>query len=80
MTGDGAALSGLPNFKNAFTHTFESRYVSGVVAGMKLKEMLDAGVVTDPYVGYVGAYPYAEVVSGFTGFYLGIKSIVPMRT
>ncbi|HQQ39889.1 MAG TPA: BMP family ABC transporter substrate-binding protein [Clostridia bacterium] len=77
MTGDGAALSGLPNFKNAFTHTFESRYVSGVVAGMKLKEMLDAGVVTDPYVGYVGAYPYAEVVSGFTGFYLGIKSIVP---
>ncbi len=77
MTGDTAAASGLPNFKNAFTHTFESRYVSGVVAGMKLKEMLDAGVVTDPYVGYVGAYPYAEVVSGFTGFYLGIKSIVP---
>jgi basic membrane protein A len=77
MTGDTAALSGLDNFKNAFTHTFESRYVSGVVAGMKLKEMLDAGLVTDPYIGYVGAYPYAEVVSGYTAFFLGIQSIVP---
>ena len=44
---------------------------------MKLKELMDAGTVTDPYVGYVGAYPYAEVVSGYTGFFLGIKSIVP---
>ena len=77
MTGDGAALSGLPNFKNAFPHTYESRYVSGVVAGMKLKELMDAGSVTDPYIGYVGAYPYAEVVSGYTAFFLGIQSIVP---
>ena len=77
MTGDGAALSGLANFKNAFTHTFESRYVSGVVAGMKLKELMDAGTVTDPHIGYVGAYPYAEVVSGYTGFFLGVQSIVP---
>ncbi|MEN6564067.1 MAG: BMP family ABC transporter substrate-binding protein [Christensenella sp.] len=77
MTGDQAALSKLPNFKNAFTHTFESRYVSGVVAGMKLKELMDAGTVTDPYIGYVGAYPYAEVVSGYTAFFLGVQSIVP---
>ena len=77
MTGDQAALSKLPNFKNAFTHTFESRYVSGVVAGMKLKELMDAGSVTDPYIGYVGAFPYAEVVSGYTAFFLGIQSIVP---
>jgi len=77
MTGDTAALSGLSNFKNAFTHTFESRYVSGVVAGMKLQEMLDEGLVTDPYLGYVGAYPYAEVVSGYTAFFLGVQSIVP---
>ena len=76
-TGDTAALSGLDNFSNIFPYTYESRYVSGVVAGMKLKELLDAGTITDPYVGYVGAYPYAEVVSGYTGFYLGIKSIVP---
>lgn len=77
MTGDTAALSGLANFKNAFPHTFESRYVSGVVAGMKVKELMDAGTVTDPYIGYVGAYPYAEVVSGYTAFFLGIQSIVP---
>ncbi|MEA4940819.1 MAG: BMP family ABC transporter substrate-binding protein [Christensenella sp.] len=77
MTGDQAALSKLPNFKNAFPHTFEARYVSGVVAGMKLKELMDAGTVKDPYCGYVGAYPYAEVVSGYTAFFLGVQSIVP---
>ena len=76
-TGDTAAPSGLENLKNIFPHTFESRYVSGVVAGMKLKELMDAGTVTDPYIGYVGAYPYAEVVSGYTAFFLGIQSIVP---
>lgn len=76
-TGDTAAVCGLSNVVNFFPYTFESRYVSGVVAGMKLKELMDAGTVTDPYIGYVGAFPYAEVVSGYTAFYLGIKSIVP---
>ena len=76
-TGDQAAGSGLDNFKNIFTNVYESRYVSGIVAGMKLKELMDAGTVTDPYIGYVGAYPYAEVVSGYTAFFLGIQSIVP---
>ena len=84
MTGDTAALSKLPNLKNAFNYTFESRYVSGVVAGMKLAELVADGKVTDKNkdadgnikLGYVGAYPYAEVVSGYTGFYLGVKSIV----
>ncbi|NCC67143.1 MAG: BMP family ABC transporter substrate-binding protein [Clostridia bacterium] len=76
LTGDHAASSGLPNIKNAFTWVYESRYVSGVVAGMKLKELMDAGTVTDPYVGYVAAKPYAEVISGYTAFFLGVKSIV----
>lgn len=76
-TGDQAGVAGLDNFKNIFPYTYESRYVSGVVAGMKLKELMDAGTVTDPYVGYVGAFPYAEVVSGYTAFFLGIQSIVP---
>ncbi|MBP8640197.1 MAG: BMP family ABC transporter substrate-binding protein [Oscillospiraceae bacterium] len=84
MAGDNAALSKLPNLKNAFNYTFESRYVSGVVAGMKLKELVDAGKVADKNknadgtikIGYVGAYPYAEVVSGYTAFYLGVKSVV----
>lgn len=76
-SGQSAASTDLPNFVNYFTQIFQSRYVSGVVAGMKLKELMDAGTVTDPYVGYVGAYPYAEVVSGYTAFFLGVQSIVP---
>ncbi len=84
MTGDMAKQSGYANLKNAFNHTFESRYVSGVVAGMKLKELIDGGELADENydadgnakIGYVGAFPYAEVVSGYTAFFLGIRSIV----
>ena len=76
-TGVSAALEPVPNVVNIFPFTFESRYISGVVAGMKLKELMDEGLVDDPHVGYVGAYPYDEVVSGYTGFFLGIRSIVP---
>lgn len=88
MTGDFAAISGCENFKNAFTNIYEARYVSGVVAGLKLKELIDNGTISpektpesfdadgNVKVGYVGAYPYAEVVSGYTAFYLGIKSVV----
>lgn len=89
MTGDFAALTGLDNFKNAFTSVYESRYVSGVVAGMKLAELVESGELspeTQPNsfdadgnikIGYVGAFPYAEVVSGYTAFYLGVKSVMP---
>ena len=89
MTGDFAAISGCDNFKNAFTKVYESRYVSGVVAGLKLKELLDSGTLTkevqpDSFdkdgnvrIGYVGAYTYSEVVSGYTAFFLGVRSIVP---
>lgn len=84
MTGDTANHDGLANFKNAFTFVYESRYVSGVVAGMKIKELIaenkipEAGLDADGNVkvGYVGAYPYAEVVSGYTAFFLGIRSVV----
>lgn len=81
-TGYQAAASGLSNFHNYFDDIYEARYVSGVVAGMKLKEMVDAGKITAEQckMGYVGAYPYAEVISGFTSFYLGAKSIVPEVT
>lgn len=84
VTGDMAATSGLDNYKNAFNYTFQSRYVSGVVAGMKLAELIENGELSDANydedgnvkIGYVGAYPYAEVVSGYTAFFLGIQSIV----
>jgi len=75
-TGTHAKTAGLTNFCNYFDNIYEARYVSGIVAGLKLKELMDAGKVTDPYIGYVGAYPYAEVVSGYTAFFLGIRSIV----
>ena len=89
MTGDFAGISGLPNLKNAFTAVYESRYVSGVVAGMKVKELLESGELskdTQPdsfdadgnvKIGYVGAYAFAEVISGYTAFFLGVRSIVP---
>ena len=83
MTGDKAKASGLPNFKNAFTEIYEARFAAGVVAGMKIAELEADGKLTDKNynadgtvkVGYVGAYPYAEVVSGYTAFFLGIKSV-----
>ena len=83
MTGDTAAMSGLANFSNAFTNVYEARYVSGIVAGMKIKELVDDGKIAaenmdsdgNVKIGYVGAYPYAEVVSGYTAFYLGAKSV-----
>ena len=85
MTGDTARANGLDNFHNAFTGIYEARYVGGVVAGMKLQQLIDEGKVEDKNktadgkikIGYVGAYPYAEVVSGYTAFFLGLQSIVP---
>ena len=81
-TGYQAASSGLPNMHNYFTAIYESRYVSGVVAGLKLNEMITNGDITEDEckVGYVGAYPYAEVISGFTSFYLGVRSVCPSAT
>ena len=85
MTGDTARASGLENFHNAFTKIYEARYVGGIVAGLKLQELIDEGKVESKNIdadgnikiGYVGAYPYAEVVSGYTAFFLGLRSIVP---
>lgn len=84
LTGDTAGKSGLDNFCNAFTNVYESRYVSGVVAGLKVQELIADNALSpenldengNVKIGYVGAYPYAEVVSGYTAFFLGIKSVV----
>ena len=77
-TGYKAASSGLSNMHNYFTSVYQSRYVSGVVAGMKLAELY--GADTDVKIGYVGAYSYAEVISGFTAYFLGVRSICPNVT
>ena len=83
-TGVQARSVNLPNFYNAFASIYQGRYLAGVTAGLKLKEKYgDAnGAVSDANakMGYVGAYPYAEVKSGYTSFFLGAKSVVPNVT
>ncbi len=81
-TGTMAHTELLPNFHNAFASIYEGRYLAGVAAGMKLNEMIDAGTISadKAKMGYVGAFPYAEVISGYTSFYLGAKSVCPSVT
>ncbi len=81
-TGTRAHTEGLSNYHNAFAAIYEGRYLAGVAAGMKIKEMIDSGKITvdQAKMGYVGAFTYAEVISGYTSFYLGAKSVVPEVT
>ncbi len=81
-TGTKSHTAGLSNFHNAFASIYEGRYIAGIVAGLKLNEMISAGKITadKAVMGYVGAFPYAEVKSGYTSFYLGAKSVCPTVT
>ena len=81
-TGTKAHTENLANYHNAFASIYEGRYLAGVVAGMKLNEMIDNGTITadQAKIGYVGAYTYAEVISGYTSFFLGARSICPSAT
>ncbi|MBQ9084409.1 MAG: BMP family ABC transporter substrate-binding protein [Clostridia bacterium] len=81
-TGYKAATAGLDNYHNAFASIYEGRYLAGVAAGLKLNEMIEAGEITadKAKMGYVGAFTYAEVISGYTSFYLGAKSVCPSVT
>lgn len=81
-TGTNAHTSDIANFHNAFASIYEGRYLAGIAAGMKINEMIEAGKFTaeEAKMGYVGAYPYAEVISGYTSFYLGAKSVCPTVT
>ncbi len=78
-TGTRAHTEGLANYHNAFASIYEGRFLAGVAAGMKLNEMIENGKITadQAKIGYVGAYPYAEVKSGYTSFFLGVRSICP---
>ncbi len=81
-TGTKAHTEGLDNYHNAFASIYEGRYLAGVAAGLKLNEMIEAGEITEAEakMGYVGAFTYAEVISGYTSFYLGAKSVCPSVT
>ena len=87
-TGTRAHTEGLKNYHNAFASIYEGRYLAGIAAGMKLNEMIENGTeingvkvtAENAKIGYVGAFTYAEVVSGYTSFYLGAKSVCPTVT
>ncbi len=81
-TGTQAHTAGVKNFHNAFASIYEGRYLAGVAAGLKLNEMIEAGEfeAKDAKMGYVGAFTFAEVMSGYTSFYLGAKSVCPTVT
>jgi len=81
-TGTMAHTEGLSNFHNAFASIYEGRFLAGVAAGLKLNEMIDNGTITaeEAKIGYVGAFTYAEVISGYTSFYLGAKYVCPSVT
>ena len=87
-TGTNAHTEKLANFHNAFASIYEGRYLAGIAAGMKIKEAIDTGATINNVkvtadkakVGYVGAFPYAEVKSGYTSFFLGVRSVVPTAT
>ncbi|MBQ0071589.1 MAG: BMP family ABC transporter substrate-binding protein [Spirochaetales bacterium] len=82
MTNSAAQTDGNPRTYNAFASIYEGRYVSGVAAGMKLQELIENGRIKpeEAVIGYVGAYSFAEVVSGMTAFYLGARSVCPSCT
>ena len=81
-TGTRAHTEGLSNYHNAFASIYEGRYLAGVAAGLKLNEMIANGDFTaeEAVIGYVGAFTYAEVVSGYTSFFLGARSVCPTAT
>ncbi len=81
-TGTRAHTEGLDNYHNAFASIYEGRYLAGIAAGMKLNEMIANGDFkeNEAKIGYVGAYTYAEVISGYTSFFLGARSVCPSAT
>ncbi len=82
MTNEGSWKDDLPNTHNAFARIYEGRYLAGVAAGLKMQEMIDNGEITaeQAVIGYVGAYSFAEVISGFTAYFLGARSVCPSAT
>ena len=81
-TGTRAHTEGLANYHNAFASIYEGRFLAGIAAGLKLQEMINNGDITadQAKLGYVGAFTYAEVISGYTSFFLGVRHVVPEAT
>ena len=73
-TGTKAHTENLANFHNAFATIYEGRYLAGYAAGLLLNTMKDKAVANNFQVGYIGAYTYAEVISGYTSWFLGLQA------
>ena len=67
------------NYHTFKGEAYQGRYVSGIAAGMKIKQMISDGLISEDQalVGFVAAFPTSEVISGYTAFILGIRSVVP---
>ena len=77
------SMDGTPENYHTFNgEIYQARYVSGIAAGMKLRQLLDSGALLprDALVGYVGANASTEVISGYTAFLLGVRSVAPEAT
>jgi basic membrane protein A len=70
------------NYHTFMGRIYEGRYVAGRVAGLKLQELINNGTIKpeDALVGYVGAFPFNEVISGYTAFFLGVREECPTAT
>ena len=81
-TGTKAHTEKLANYHNAFANIYMGRFLAGVAAGMKLNQLIEEGKFSaeEAKVGYVGAFPYAEVKSGYTSFFLGVRYMCPSAT
>ena len=81
-TNQGSWNDGLENTHNAFANIYEGRYLAGVAAGMKLQQLIDEGTIKpeEAVIGYVGAFSFAEVISGMTSYFLGARSVCPSAT
>lgn len=67
----GYQASAADNMHNYFGEIYQARYLSGIAAGLKAKE------IGNNLLGYIAAMPFAECISGYTAFYLGAKSVNP---
>ena len=77
------SMEGTPENYHTFNgEIYQARYISGIAAGMKLRQQLDSGALLpqDALVGYIGANASTEVVSGYTAFLLGVRSVAPEAT
>ena len=82
LTNCGSQFDDNPNTHNAFAAIYEGRYLAGIAAGMKLQQLIDEGTIKpeEAVIGYVGAFSFAEVISGMSGYFLGVRSVCPSAT